>query len=49
MNRRNGLANLIGETIADVDIDQDGKVERRYSPDFAKYIGKFKSLKDQRL
>ena len=94
MFERKGLANLVGETIADVEVvdydhlgdgervdelyritladgrklhflvdggdcshygsvspatlDQDGKVEGRYSPDLARYIGIFKSFKDQK-
>jgi len=94
MFKRKGLANLVGETIADVEVvdydhlgdgervdelyristtkgkqlyflvdggdcshcgliepvtlDQDGKVEGRYDPEFAKYMGNFKSIKDNK-
>lgn len=34
-------------SISPATLDEDGKVEGRYSPDMARYGGNFKSLKDK--
>lgn len=35
-------------SISPVTLDDNGKVEGRYSPDIAEYLGKFKSLKENK-